>query len=49
VELVTELVKEGANNLPSWLSADGCRLFFSSNRGGGKGNYDIWQAEKPPL
>lgn len=28
------------------ISADGRRLFFTSNRPGGSGSYDIWMAEK---
>jgi len=28
------------------ISADGRRLYFTSNRPGGKGSYDIWMAEK---
>jgi len=31
------------------ISADGLMLFFSSNRPGGYGNYDIWQAPIEPV
>jgi outer membrane protein OmpA-like peptidoglycan-associated protein len=38
-------------NTPGWesqpsISADGKRLYFASNREGGKGNHDIWVAEQ---
>jgi len=31
---------------PSWLSPDGCRLYFTSNRNGG--NYDLYFARRRP-
>lgn len=34
----------GSNNQQPHLSADGRYLFFSSNRPGGKGGYDLWVA-----
>ena len=30
-----------------WLSADDCRIYFSSQRTGGAGGADIWQATRP--
>jgi WD40-like Beta Propeller Repeat len=36
-----------SNNKPGWLSIDGCRMYFSSDRGGGQGNWDIWVASRP--
>lgn len=32
---------------PSFISHDGCTLYFVSNRSGGLGGFDIWQARKP--
>jgi Tol biopolymer transport system component len=32
---------------PTWLSPDGCRLYFWSDRAGGAGDFDIWQATRP--
>jgi Tol biopolymer transport system component len=42
---VDEVATAGELNRPSWLSVDGCRLYFESNR---SGNFDIYIAEKPP-
>ncbi|TWI83114.1 WD40 repeat protein [Lacibacter cauensis] len=42
-EEVTTVNKDGSSKHPQ-LSADGKYLFFSSNRAGGKGGYDIWYA-----
>jgi len=36
------------NNLPGWLSTDGCRMYFFSDRSGGKGSFDIWMATRAP-
>lgn len=33
-------------DLPGWLSADGCLLYFSSDRAGGFGLNDIWLARR---
>lgn len=33
--------------LTGWISPDGCRLYFWSNRSGGSGDYDLWQATRP--
>lgn len=41
--LVPEL-RNGESN-PTWISPDGCRLYFSSNR---SGNWDLWVAERAP-
>lgn len=32
---------------PTWVSPDGCHILLVSNRTGGKGNTDIWYAERP--
>lgn len=32
---------------PDWLSADGCRIYFTSRRPGGTGGWDVWQATRP--
>jgi hypothetical protein len=31
-----------------WISDDGCRLYFTSRRPGGAGEWDIWLAERAP-
>jgi hypothetical protein len=36
----------GSSDIPRWLSPDLCRLYFTSNRSGGKGNHDLWLARK---
>lgn len=41
--VVAEL--RSAESIPTWVSADGCRLYFSSNR---SGNWDLWVAERTP-
>jgi hypothetical protein len=33
-------------NLPTWVSPDGCHLYFRSNRPGGLGDEDIWMASR---
>jgi hypothetical protein len=38
----------GFNSHPSWLSTDSCRLYFVSDRAGGKGMGDLWVASKNP-
>jgi hypothetical protein len=34
----------GSNDGDPWLSPNGCRLYFSSNRAGGTGSYDLYVA-----
>ncbi len=41
--LVTELATFGPNVITSWISPDGCRLYFSSDK---SGNYDLYVASK---
>ncbi len=36
-----------SNESPGWLSPDGCRLYFVSNRPGGTGKQDIYVASRP--
>jgi hypothetical protein len=43
---VTELNGAGTFNQPTWLSPDGCEIFFASNR---SGTYDIYRARKPVM
>jgi Tol biopolymer transport system component len=33
-------------DLPDWISPDGCRIYFSSDRPGGAGGFDIWEARR---
>jgi hypothetical protein len=40
---LTELSDASTNEFPSWISADGCELLFTSNR---SGDYDIWLARR---
>lgn len=41
--LVAELA-DGKVDTPSWISLDGCRLYFTSIRSDGAGNYDLYVA-----
>jgi hypothetical protein len=34
-----------SQDFPSWISPDGCRMYFWS--GGAAGDLDIWQATRP--
>jgi len=36
-----------ATDLPTWISADGCRLLLTSDRAGGTGGRDIYIASRP--
>jgi hypothetical protein len=36
-----------AVEMPDWISADGCRIYFRSDRAGGAGGRDIWRAHRP--
>jgi len=38
-----------SSELPSWISPDGCRIYFTSNRAGGAGGNDFYVAERPKL
>jgi Tol biopolymer transport system component len=44
---VTELATV-SDDIPTWLSADMCRLYFMSDRAGGMGNLDIYVARRSP-
>jgi Tol biopolymer transport system component len=52
--LVTELDDVAQHNYPSWISPDGCRLYFTSSRAGGPRHpdgslddkKDLWMAER---
>ena len=35
-----------ANDVPSWVSRDGCLLLLRSNRSGGAGGEDLWLARR---
>src|SRR5262249_39325399 len=43
-----DIAADGPENGPSWLSSDGCRLYFHSNRTDGAGQHDIWFAMRGP-
>lgn len=43
---VTEL-DTSADEGPTWISDDGCVLYFHSDRTGGLGMHDIWSAARP--
>ena len=32
---------------PTWISNDGCRLYFGGDRAGGIGGHDLWVATRP--
>lgn len=40
-------VNSANEDRPVWLTHDGCVLFLSSNRPGGLGGADIWEARRP--
>jgi hypothetical protein len=42
---VAELYVNGSDTLPGWVSVDGCRMYFTSNRPGSM-NADIWMATR---
>jgi hypothetical protein len=42
----TEL-NAGGISIPTFISPDGCEIYLSSNRGGGRGGMDIYRARKP--
>jgi hypothetical protein len=46
---ITNMIELNASDFefPDWLSLDGCRIYFTSRRAGGSGNWDIWQATRP--
>jgi hypothetical protein len=44
---VTELNSAAADG-PRWLSSDGCTLYFTSDRNGGQGGYDVYTATRGP-
>jgi hypothetical protein len=40
-------VNSNDDETPTWLSVDGCRLYMTSNRAGGRGKQDIYVATRP--
>ena len=38
----------GTSNYPTWISKDGCRLYFTRGTQESVTTYRIWTAEKPP-
>lgn len=42
--VVAELASPTSDDLPTWISRDGCRLYFTSDR---SGNNDVWLAARP--
>jgi hypothetical protein len=40
-----ELSDPATNEAPTWISADGCELLFTSDRAGA--SYDVWTAKRP--
>lgn len=45
--MISELSSDPTEDYPTWVSPDRCTLFFTSDRGGGNGGYDIWMAKRP--
>ncbi|MBL0212631.1 MAG: PD40 domain-containing protein [Myxococcales bacterium] len=37
----------GINEVPNWISPDGCHLYFHSNVGGGPGGVNVWMTSRP--
>ncbi len=44
--VVDELASPGVD-VPDWISPDQCRLYFTSNRPGATGGFDMWVTERP--
>lgn len=40
-------VNTASNETPTWVSADGCRLYLSTDRPGGPGKQDVYVAMRP--
>jgi Tol biopolymer transport system component len=40
-------INSAVDEWPSYVSADDCRLYFSSDRGGGQGSHDLYVAARP--
>ena len=41
-------INSATGEYPTWVSPDGCRLYFASrDREGGVGNYDVYVASRP--
>lgn len=36
-----------SNESPTWLSPDGCVIYIQTDRAGGTGGQDMWEAVKP--
>ncbi len=47
--VVTELASNQGVDIPGWISPDSCSLYFTSQRSGSGGKYDIWVASHPPF
>jgi hypothetical protein len=44
-EPIAEL-EPASDDAPTWLSPDGCTLWFTSTRAGGLGGRDVWSATR---
>lgn len=45
VKLNANVNAEGSNSIQPSVTPDGTRLFYSSNKPGGQGGYDIWESD----
>jgi len=43
------MVNSSVHDITPCISADGCTLYFCSNRSGGTGGYDLWQVPIEPI
>ncbi|HEU0033525.1 MAG TPA: hypothetical protein VFQ53_22995 [Kofleriaceae bacterium] len=47
IGIPVENVNSAAQDMPVWLTRDGCVLYLASTRSGGLGGFDLWEAHRP--
>ena len=45
---VPGLAEAGVGEVPTWVSPDGCHLYYHTSAAGGSGGVDVWMAARPP-